>query len=567
MNTLTTNERYQLARLLLKRTRGRVVSDILNSPVLRWQFGAPVADELLLVPQELRTSDASFAYEIEHGMFGLGGSVASLGEHSVFDIHPPSPDWNRELHGFSWLRHLSSANSSDSRAFAVKTVDTWITKHRRRIGTPWQPDVVGRRVFSWLANTELLLDNVDPKFYDRFTDSLGSQLVLLSARWRDGTDGLPRLVALTGLLTGALCIAGHDSLAARAEVDLSSELERQVHEDGGHISRDPRAVLHLLLDLLPLETCFKARQRPLPKAIMDAIPRMLRFLQYMRLGDGSLAHFNGMGATPYEALATLGAYLPEHKKGLHSAETSGYPRLNRGDAIVIVDAGPPPDLEYAARACAGCLSFEFSAGASPIFVNGGAPGPANNDWLAQSRSSASHNTVVLGARSSSRPIRHPTLERLIGGIPVRQPENVPFSVLGDHDAETIDCQHDGYKKELGLIHRRRLRLAKTGEWLEGIDDIIAVRQVARPSDTHFSVHFHLHPDVRYSQETDPESVEIKLPDGSTWAFAAGDETISIEESIHYADQVGPTRSWQIVVRGTCFGDKTIHWRIARLAQS
>ena len=562
MTTLTFNERRRYIRLLLDRTGRSVMSRVRYSPLVRWKFGAPVTDELLLVPQELRTADASFAEEVRLGLFGLDGTVATLGDGSVFDISTPSVSWTKGLHGFSWLRHLTAADTPQAREFAAGAVNDWITRYGRHRGLAWTPEVVGRRVFSWLANTKLLLDGADQAFYDRFADSLGAQIIHLSAHWRDAPGGLPRLVALIGLLTGAMCTAGHERLAKRISHELTAELKRQFYEDGGHISRNPRAVVEALLDLLPLQTCFKARNVELPGDIESTIERMLRFLQYMRLGDGSLARFNGMAATPFDALATLVAYIADDLSPLETAPASAYARIARGNSIVLVDTGAPPDIEYAAAACAGCLSFEFSFGATPIFVNGGTPGPADQDWLSQSRATASHNTLVLGAKSSSKIIRQRTLEQLIGGAPIRLPEDVTFSVMGDNDAIAVDGRHDGYRKRFGLDHKRRLRLGKTGLWLEGIDQILSPKQQMRlPRDIPFSVHFHLHPGVRCDGHESPETIRIKLPDETVWMFSAEDATVSIEDSIYYADRVGPTKSQQIVLRGTCFGDKTIKWRM------
>ena len=408
------------------------------------------------------------------------------------------------------------------------------------------------------------LSNVNNAYYDRFTDSVGAQIIHLSARWRDAPGGLPRLVALNGLLTGTMCVAGHDSLQRSVARELAAELRRQINDDGGHVSRNPAAPVELLLDLLPLETCFKARNRRLPRAIAETIPRMLAFLKYMRLGDGSLGRFNGMGATPFDAIATLVAYIDTGAPTQQTAPSSKYARLVGGDAILLADCGPPPEIEDASAACAGCLSFEFSSGSYPIFVNGGRPGPANHDSLAQSRATASHNTLVLGAKSSSRIIQHPILERLLGGAPIRLPESVKYSTLGDNDALLVEAQHDGYRGLFGLLHRRRMRLDKRGHWLAGVDNISSAGQHIRlPRDIPFSVHFHLSPDVLCDPDQAPETVEIVLADGAAWMFSCDDATVSIEDSIHFADRVGQVKAQQIVLRGSCFGDKTIKWRLRR----
>src|ERR1044071_434448 len=80
------------------------------------------AEQLLLAPQELRTADPSFATEFYNGHFGLAGRLAEVGAQSPFEIAPPSEAWAKELHGFSWLRHLRAAGSELSREQAKALV-------------------------------------------------------------------------------------------------------------------------------------------------------------------------------------------------------------------------------------------------------------------------------------------------------------------------------------------------------------------------------------------------------------------------------------------------------------
>ena len=71
--------------------------------------------------------------------------------------------------------------------------------------------------------------------------------------------------------------------------------------DGGHASRNPGALIELLLDLLPLRQAFAARNVPPPAALNNAIDRMMPMLRFFRHGDGNFALFNGMGPTPHRS--------------------------------------------------------------------------------------------------------------------------------------------------------------------------------------------------------------------------------------------------------------------------
>ena len=566
MPALTLTEQTRLARLATDRVRRAAMARLLGSRLLRWRYGAPIADELLIVPQELRTADPSFADEVEYGHFGFGGAVAFIGEGSPFDLKPPSAAWEQELHGFGWLRHLRAADQIDARDRAVALAMEWIERHSGRGGVAWEPTVIGRRLMSWIANAPLLLEEVEQLTYDRIADSLGDQLIRLSATWRDAPSGYPRLLALTALVLADLCVAGHDRHLGEIEAAFAEELEAQILPDGGHVSRNPGVPLELLLDFLPLRQCFLVREREVPPALAAAIDRMLPMLRIMRLGDGCLARFNGMGAPNVDALATVLAYGDVPPRLPELATHTGYGRLQRGETIVIIDVGSPPPLELAGQAHAGCLSFEMSSGRVPMFVNCGAPGSADQDWRAAARATANHNTLCVGGRSSSKLVRHDLLESLVGAAPIRFPQHVGAKVESlEGEALALEAHHDGYVRKYGVVHRRRLVFDATGALLTGTDSLGPPKgQLRLAVDVPVSIHFHLHPDVGCTTSNKGETADILLPNGDRWQMSAEGAQLSVEDSVHCADQSGPRRALQIVLRAACCGENTVHWRLRRV---
>src|SRR4029079_11926514 len=135
---------------------------------------------------------------------------------------------------------------------------------------------------------------------------------------------------------------------------------RQVLPDGGHASRNPGALVELLLDLLPLRQAFAARNVPPPPALNNAIDRMMPMLRFFRHGDGNFALFNGMGPTRSDLLSTILAYDDARGTPVSNAAHSGYQRREAGGSFVIMHTGPPPPMPASQEAHAGCLSFELS---------------------------------------------------------------------------------------------------------------------------------------------------------------------------------------------------------------
>ena len=346
---------------------------------------------------------------------------------------------------------------------------------------------------------------------------------------------------------------------------FSAEIEQQILPDGGHISRNPHVLVELLLDFLPLRQCFVTREQRLPEGFDAAIRRMLKMLRYLRLGDGKVARFNGMTAHMIDALSTVLAYDDHSHEGLEAAPQSKYLRLERGPVVMMMDVGSPPPLELSGSAHAGCLSFEMSAAAQPIFINGGAPEPAAHEWHAAARATASHNTLCLGGKSSAKLVRHEHLESLLEGAPIRFPEGVEYKLTNRDGGIEVDAFHDGYFQRFKLLHRRRIEIDADGLRIRGIDRIGPQRgQMRLPQDVPFAVHFHMDADVTCVPSGESGRVILTLRDGQRWRFSVTGAVLSIEESIHFAALAGPRQSLQIALRAATFGESEVRWTMERM---
>ena len=403
------------------------------------------AEQLLLAPQELRTADPSFATELYNGHFGLAGRLAEVETESPFAIDPPSEGWARELYGFGWLRHLRAAGNELSREQAKALVHDFVRLRRSKSGLAWQPEIIGRRVISWLSNSVLVLDTGEPQAYAEFLRALTAQLRYLSASYRDSPDGVPRLVSLMALIYAGLCIAEQQAVVDRYVRPFCKELDRQILPDGGHISRNPEALVELLLDLLPLRQCFVARDRAPPKELTDAIDRIMPMLRFFRTGDGTLARFNGGGPTPTDALATVLAYDDVEGTPVRSTANSGYVRLDCGSTLFLCDIGPAPAPSLSMNAHAGFLSFEMSSGNCPMIVNCGSPSIDHDVWRPFARWTAAHTTLTFEDASSA--------EFTGGGVNGSQPA-LDSPLTGPLNAQAaLADQGDNLRiKGLSLIH-------------------------------------------------------------------------------------------------------------------
>src|SRR4029078_2296540 len=360
MAALSIGERARLSLLLGRRALRSIAGRMRGHPFIRLSFIPRKADRLLIAPQDLRTADGTRASEIYAGRFAFAGKVVISDGRSPFEIAPPSEEWAARLLGFGCLRHLRAAESGITRANARALVDEWITVQGSWHATGWQPEIVSRRVTAWLSHAPLILHDADEQIYRRFLRSLVRQVRYLRHTAIEARDGVPRMQALVALAYAALCMAGQTRHMRGTIKQLVTEIDRQILPDGGHIGRNPGALIELLLDFLPLRQAFQARNIAPPPQLNNAIDRMMPMMRFFRHGDGNFAHFNGMGPTMPDVMATILAYDDARGAPLSNAPHSGYQRLGIGEMILLRDAGAPPPITVSHEAHAGCLSFELS---------------------------------------------------------------------------------------------------------------------------------------------------------------------------------------------------------------
>ena len=537
-----------------------------RSFIYRPRYSGPTPDRLLIAPTDLRTSDATLAHDIYAGRFILGGTAMDASGVPVFTLDPPSEAWARELHGFGWLRHLRASELKVSRSNARSLVRDWIRQGSHNHPVAREPEVIARRVISWLSQSPLVLEGCDHAFYRRFMRSLTTQIRLLRRIAQDGPQGLPRLTMMIAVAAAAIALPDQDRFLRQAGRRLETELQRQILPDGGHIGRSPMTILEVLADLLPLRQAYSARGLQPPGGMLRAIDRMMPMIRFFRHGDGAFARFNGTKDTPVDLIATVLAYDDARGAPPASAPHSGYERLAAGETVAIVDTGGPPPIAISGAAHAGWLSFELSSGRHRIVVNCGAGGAPGSRLRRLSRTTAAHSTATVNDNSSCRFLMGSAMARRFGEVIVDGPDLAPIERSQDEDgAHIIVASHNGYAERFGLVHERRLKLSSTGHRLDGIDHFPSATggRLSRGSKDGVAIRFHLHPNVAVEPLAEPGHVRLSLLDGEIWQFAA-DHPVEIEESIYFSETYGNLQTTQLVIYGRPHSRSTVAWWLQKV---
>lgn len=552
--TLVAKEMWRKARRSLR-----------AGPVYRWRYSGRTPERVLIAPPDLRLADPQIALEIYYGRFPLAGHLIETGGRSPFQIDVQHRGWLKTLHSFRWLRHMRAAGTELAAANARALVSDWIATNGGRIhGVAWEPSTTAKRIIAWLQHSPVVLQGAEFPFYRAYLKSLAVQIRYLRSVVREMPDGKDRLRARIALAFAALSLPAPASALRGATRHLAEELDRQILADGGHISRNPLAVMELLADLLPLRHTYTNQAETPPPALINAVDRMLPALRFFRHGDGTLARFNGMGATIHDRVVAILRHDDTQGAPLLHAPHSGYERLSMGGTTVLADTGAPPPVDVSNQAHAGCLSFEMSSGRHHFVVNCGVDTYGSADIRPLARATAAHSTASLNDTSSARfnhsiRINDKDSPPLIGG-----PRNVPCQRIDRPGMQGFIASHDGYVARFALYHERELSLSAEGNVLAGVDRFLrAGGASARDNGRDLvTIRFHLHPDVELFQD-EADRLVLTAPNADRWVVSCMELAPEIEESIYFCGLGGPRRSRQIVFNFKASEIQELHWQLTR----
>lgn len=413
--------------------------------------------------------------------------------------------WLYNLHYFDDL----TADGAQARlAWHRDLIERWVADHPGPSGVGWEPYPLSRRVVNWIKWA--LEGNRLP---EAAVDSLAVQVRYLTRRTEVHLYGNHLLANAKALVFAGLFFQGPeaDRWLQQGLAILGDQIPEQVLNDGGHCERSPMYHAIVLEDLLDLVNFCRAAATDALQIVTDAIGPMARWLQVMSHPDGEISFFNDAAsgvAAPTDVLDGYAKRLgipaqPNSLEGTTVLGSSGYIRLDDASAVALLDVAPIGPDYLPGHGHADTLSFELSVDGRRLVVNSGTSVYEPGAERLRQRGTPAHSTVTVDRQDSSE---------VWGAFRVGRRAR-PFGLAVDARRREVECAHDGYLRLPGrvthhrhwLLHNGGLEVVDTlhGSWSEAIS------------------RFHLHPDLRVSEDGHGPDLVLRIGDRRVRCFAEG----------------------------------------------
>ena len=126
--------------------------------------------------------EGQLADEIFQGRYNFAGEEIHAPNKPLWEPNGAGPWWIAEMHGFSWLRHFKAREGRTSRQYTRSLITDWMKSNNSKYNPiSWKIDILGRRISAWICYSEMIKEDADKIFLEKFSKLLAAQVKHLSS--------------------------------------------------------------------------------------------------------------------------------------------------------------------------------------------------------------------------------------------------------------------------------------------------------------------------------------------------------------------------------------------------
>ena len=486
----------------------------------------------------------------EYNFQNIAFSDEVLLKKLFLNIQDNSHEINDEYYLFDWLFIAKKMGGSENIKKIKKYILNWENTKLKKNTNIWNRNFISHRFINLIYNYDLYATSSAEKEKNIFQEIIIQHHLMLSFMLGKTDVNKLSLTELKASLLGKLIFGSNID---KDLLLLKKLILNHVDKNGFHKSYNAINQAHFINNLHEIKNLLLYFKIQTPNELNFQIINMSSLLLALIHKDSSLILFNGsnniFSHEIFKLIKQAGDIKMKNLKNVSSG-IAGYSDKNKK---IFLDVVKPLNKSINNDLHAGTLSFEVSYNNEKIITNCGSAKKYFSKGPEYLRYSAAHSTLTLNNTNISELSANKSYKRV--------PQNISFNTVDTNDYIIWETSHDGYLKNYQKIIKRKLKIYKSVNLIEGQDEILTTK-INSKSDS-YSIRFHLMPNCNCLITNNKKSILIKTKLNHSWIFKSR-SPLSLEDSIYVGSGKRVEQNKQIVIYGTIKNaKKTENWSLEK----
>jgi len=479
-------------------------------------------------------------------------NVDNISTENLWDNENINNNNFKRLNNFYWFFTLDLKSSKKN---TQKIISDWIEKNYKYNSNSWEFDLTSKRIIAWLSNHTLTIEQADKSYLEIFNGMIQKQTNHLIGEINHSKNTNDKIIGCAAIILVGLSYKDEKKYLSYGLNLLKKICNSEFDNYGFTKSRSIKQLIFYLKYFILIREWFKEAQVEVPDLINETIFYLGQGYAFTWQNIKSDILMNGNNVSNnLEFDHYLRRFTYKFKN--ENKEFGGYAILHDKKIALVMDVGEPPSINSSNEYQSGSLSFEIISNGKKLISNCGYYTGDNEKLKELSKSTATHNTLILDDNSSCKFKKTNKDFLLKDGLKVLK-KNIVF----EKNYWKISASHDGYNKKYSAIHERDIEYYPEQFKFVGTDKVTIKKTNL---NLKFDIRFHLEPNVKLMKTQDNNAVFIELEDEG-WKFTCNNFNIDIDNGLYFGNKNSYSQNQNIFISGIINNNsENIVWQLNKI---
>jgi uncharacterized heparinase superfamily protein len=464
-----------------------------------------------------------------------------------------------DLNSFFWLNLIDRKNDG---SIIQQIIYIWIKNNNKYKKKTWDNSNISKRILAWILNADIILNNADKNFKQKFFNSIIVQINHLKKNLNYENNPVKKIEIISVIIISGLVFKEYNSNFEIGTKVLKKIVDDFFDSDGCPINRNIYDLVQCSKFLVLIKECCRDAQEYIPDYLDDIVDKLVNCLHSIRTPTNKNPLFNGASEFKIDDYLT---YL----SGLEYKSNSVIKKINKiyiarqKKSLLFFDVGSPPKKNYSKSYQSGPLSFEYFIENNKIITNCGFGNKISKKAELISRLTSAQSTLCLNDSSVVNFEKHSLINDAFGSTIKSTFDVFDLNIDDTADFMTLSAKHNAYENNFNYIHQRIIKINKKNNNLFGEDNLVSSNKNKNLSSI-YSIRFHLYPGINAVQTMGKNSILIQIEKNKSLIFTSNGDNLILEKSIFLGrNQI--INNFCITISGSLNNneDKNIIWELKK----